>query len=64
MTTAEPQREPLDLHREAVKKGIRLLSGGELVALVDEFSEAMTQDEREALADELDAKWRDNGRSA
>ena len=38
-------------------------SGDELVDMLEKICEGMTQEEREALADELDPKWRDDGSS-
>ena len=35
------------------------MSGAEFVAAIDALTEGMTQEEREALADSLDPKWRD-----
>ena len=36
-------------------------TGAELIAALDAITEDMTQEEREALADALDPKWRDDG---
>lgn len=37
------------------------MTGAEFVAGLDAITEDMTQEEREAFADAIDPKWRDNG---
>ena len=66
MTTPQspkPHREPLDVHRVAAERGIKLMTSDEFFEMVEKICEGMTLEEREALADEIDPKWRDNGRA-
>lgn len=43
----------------AIVNSGKLHTGTELVALIDELTAGMTDEEREALADALDPKWRE-----
>ena len=61
MTTTEPSPATSQISDRARQLGVKLWSGEELVDMLDKICEGMTQEEREALADELDPKWRDDG---
>ena len=61
MTTTEPSPALSQISERARQRGVKLWSGEELVDMLEQICEGMTQEEREALADELDPKWRDNG---
>lgn len=39
------------------------MTGEEFVAMIDKICEGMSDEEREALADQLDSVWRRNGHS-
>lgn len=62
MKTRAQQRQPLDLHRVAAERGVKLMTGEELVEMIEKICEGMSPEEREAFADKLDSVWRGNGR--
>ena len=63
MTTTEPRPATSQISDRARQLGVKLWSGDELVDMLDKICEGMIQEERVALADELDPKWRDDGSS-
>ena len=52
--------ETIDITVRIVNSGLPM-DGADLVKAIDELTEGMSQAEREAWADSLDPKWRDDG---